>query len=29
MQLDKFQIIGLIVVALISVVAVSLFDNGE
>lgn len=29
MQLDKFQVLGIIIVFLISIVAVSLFDNGE
>ena len=29
MELNKIQMIGIIIVALISVVVVSLFDNGE
>ena len=29
MQLDKFQLLGIITFSLISIVAVSLFDNGE
>ena len=29
MQLDKFQVLGIIIVFLISIVAVSLFDNGD
>ena len=29
MQLDKFQVLGIIIVFLISIVVVSLFDNGE
>ncbi len=29
MQLDKFQVLGISIVFIISIVAVSLFDNGD
>ena len=29
MQLDKFQVLGISVVFIISIVAVALFDNGD
>ena len=29
MQLDKFQVLGISIVFIISIVAVALFDNGD
>ena len=29
MELNKFQVLGIIIVFIISIIAVSLFDNGE
>ena len=29
MQLDKFQVLGIIIVFIISIVVISLFDNGD